>query len=92
MPLASLGELIDYAVDQETKKQKKETEKQLFPLWLVSYGLSKFRGTDNVMDFETFMSQVEQKDKTTDYKTKSSEEIMAEFMPLITRDSNKRGG
>ena len=90
--MAALGELLSYARNEEERLERQEREKQLFPLWLANYALSKLQGNAEVMDFEAFINQTMQtKETPPPEKKRTAEEIMAEFAPIIAADK-QRGG
>lgn len=93
MPLSHLSELLEFAIKEEERETKREQEKQLFPLWLVSYALSKLNNT-TIMSFEEFLDSArESAEKKTTDKPKSkrtADEILSEFAPYI--EANRKRG
>lgn len=93
MPLSFLGELLDFAVAEEKRKQEAEDRKELTKLWFVHYIVAKL-GKQEPMEYKDFMEQSlnsAESASTSKQKPskKSAEEIMAEFMPIVERDSLK---
>lgn len=94
MPLSFLGELLDYAVAEDKRKQEAEDKKELTKLWLVHYIVAKL-GKQEPMEYKDFMekslnsTEPASGTKKKPSKKKSAEEIMAEFMPIVERDSLK---
>ena len=93
MPLSFLGELLDFAVAEEKRKQEAEDRKELTQLWFVHYIVAKL-GKQQPMEYKDFMEQSlnsAEPASTSKQKPskKSAEEIMAEFMPIVERDSLK---
>ncbi len=92
MPLSFLGELLDFAVAEEKRKQEAEERKELTKLWFVHYIVAKL-GKQQPMEYQEFMQKSLSSDepssetKTKPSKKRSAEEIMAEFMPIVKRDS-----
>lgn len=85
-----MGELLAHARREEKRRDKLETEKQLMPLWLVSFAISRFKG-EEIMDFEEFIRQSlddgnDEAPKAPARPKRSGEEIMAEFMPIVDAD------
>lgn len=90
--MAALGELLSFAHGEEERLERQEREKQLFPLWLANYAVSKLQGGEEVMDFEAFVEQtLKPGAPPPKKKTKTAEEILAEFAPMIEADK-QRGG
>ncbi len=93
--MAALGELLSFACSEEERLERIEREKQLFPLWLANYALSKLQGGAEVMNFEDFVAQAIQPTAPTPphkmKEEKTAEEILAEFAPIIEADK-QRGG
>lgn len=93
--MAALGELLSFACSEEERLERIEREKQLFPLWLANYALSKLQGGAEVMNFEDFVAQAIQPTAPTPPRKmkgkKTAEEILAEFAPIIEADK-QRGG
>ena len=93
MPLSHLGELLEYALQEEQRQAKREQEKQLFPLWLVAYGVSRLKNTP-IMSFEEFLNSSRQSAANDAVKKpiskRTAEEILSDFAPLIEAD-RKRG-
>ncbi len=93
MPLSFLGELLDFAVAEEKRKQEAEDRKELTKLWFVHYIVAKL-GKQQPMEYKDFMEKSlnsAEPASTSKQKPskKSAEEIMAEFMPIVERDSLK---
>ena len=94
MPLSFLGELLDYAVAEEKRKQEAEDKKELTKLWFVHYLAAKL-GKQQPMDYKDFMQKSLDSAETASVTTttpstkKSAEDILAEFAPIIERDSLK---
>lgn len=94
MPLSFLGELLDFAVAEEKRKQEAEDKKELTKLWFVHYIVAKL-GKQQPMEYQEFMekslnsAEPASDTKPNPSKKKSAEEIMAEFMPIVERDSLK---
>lgn len=69
-------------------------EKRLFPLWLVSFALSKmgevFPTAEllEVLPYDDFINNVlnVEKDKSEKINKKTPDEIMQEFLPIIKKD------
>lgn len=93
MPLSHLGELLEYALQEEQRQAKREQEKQLFPLWLVAYGVSRLKNTP-IMSFEEFLNSSRQSAANDAVKKpiskRTAEEILSDFTPFIEAD-RKRG-
>lgn len=96
MPLSHLGELLEFAVKEEERKAKREQEKELFPLWLVAYGISKLKNTP-MMSFEEFLNTARKETEPTAANTqikpntqRTADEILSDFTPFIEAD-RKRG-
>lgn len=96
--MSALGELLSYCYESETKARKAETEKRLFPLWLVSYALSQLSGVMpgmepvEAMPYDEYIKTVldgQEQPKKEEIKRKGPEEILAEFAPIIEAE---RGG
>ena len=91
MPLSHLGELLEFACEEEERAIKREQEKQLFPLWLVAYGVSKLKNTPR-MSFEEFLkstrNDAENKTKQPT-KKRTAEEILSDFTPFIEADRER---
>lgn len=94
MPLSFLGELLDFAVAEEKRKQEAEDKKELTKLWFVHYIVAKL-GKQQPIEYKDFMQRSlnstnpASATKRKPSKKKSAEEIMAEFMPIVERDSLK---
>lgn len=93
MPLSFLAELLDFAVAEEKRKQEAEDRKELTKLWFVHYIVAKL-GKQQPMEYKDFMEQsLNSAEPASTSKRKpskkSAEEIMAEFMPIVERDSLK---
>lgn len=94
MPLSFLGELLDYAVAEEKRKQEAEDKKELTKLWFVHYIVAKL-GKQQPMEYKDFieksLSSTENASDTAPKPStkKSAEDILAEFAPIIERDSLK---
>lgn len=65
---------------------KRETEQQLYPLWLVHVVVSKLTGQKEILSFEDMMGNVKT-NITTSNKTK--EEIIEKFKKLVDKDKSK---
>lgn len=93
MPLSHLGELLGFAYKEEKRLIKREQEKELFPLWLVNYGISLINNTE-IMSFEEFLNTTHNSGNanfTNKPKPKrTADEILNEFAPIIEAD-RKRG-
>ena len=94
MPLSFLRELLDFAVAEEKRKQEAEDKKQLTKLWLAHFIVKKI-AKETPMTYEEFLSEnlkpVPEKSTAAPKprRKRSAEEIMAEFMPIVERDSLK---
>lgn len=94
MPLSFLGELLDFAVAEEKRKQEAEDKKELTKLWFVHYIVAKL-GKQQPIEYKDFMqrslksAEHASETKKKPSKKKSAEEILAEFMPIVERDSLK---
>lgn len=93
MPLSFLGELLDFAVAEEKRKQEAEDKKQLTKLWLAQYIVKRI-AKQKPMEYEEFMREslktsAASHSAKTQSKNKTAEEILAEFAPIIERDSLK---
>ena len=94
MPLSFLGELLDFAVAEDKRKQEAEDKKELTKLWFVHYIVAKL-GKQQPIEYKDFMqrslksAEPASETKKKPSKKKSAEEIMAEFMPIVERDSLK---
>lgn len=94
MPFSCLGELLDFAIFEDKRKQEAEDRKELTKLWFVHYLASKL-GKQQPMEYKDFMekslnsTEPASVTKKKPSKKKSAEEIMAEFMPIVERDSLK---
>lgn len=88
------SELIHYCRKKENETEKSEMEKRLFPLWLVSFALSKmgevFPTAEllEVLPYDDFINNVlnVEKDKSEKINKKTPDEIMQEFLPIIKKD------
>lgn len=93
MPLSHLGELLGFCYKEEERLIKREQEKELFPLWLVNYGVSLITNTE-IMSFEEFLNTTRNSGNanvTNKPKPKrTADEILNEFAPIIEAD-RKRG-
>lgn len=94
MPLSHLGELLEFALKEEERKAKREQEKELFPLWLVAYGISKLKNTP-MMSFEEFLNTARKETAPTAANIhkkpkRTADEILSDFAPFIEAD-RKRG-
>ena len=93
MPLSHLGELLEFAYKEEERKTKREQEKQLFPLWLVAYGVSRLKNTP-MMSFEEFLNTARadaaKNRRKEPLSKRTAEEILSDFAPFIEAD-RKRG-
>ncbi len=93
MPLSHLGELLDYALQEEERAIKREQEKQLFPLWLVAYGVSRLKNTP-MMSFEEFLNTARngaaEDAGGKPISKRTAEEILSDLTPFIEAD-RKRG-
>lgn len=96
MPLSHLGELLGFAYKEEEYLIKRVQEKELFPLWLVNYGISILNNTE-IMSFEEFLNTARDsgnaKADNAINKSKAkrtADEILNEFKPIIEAD-RKRG-
>ena len=93
--MAALGELLSFACSEEKRLKKIEREKQLFPIWLANYALSRLQGGAEVMDFEAFVAQTMEPGKPEPPQKKkekrTASEILAEFAPIVEAD-RQRGG
>ena len=89
-----MGELLDFAVAEEKRKQEAEEKKQLTKLWLAQYIVKRI-AHETPMSYEQFMSESlatsapAQPHTVRTPKGKTAEEIMTEFMPIIERDSRE---
>lgn len=83
--------LLSFARKKEEAKLKADLEKRLFPLWLSSYVLSKVKGTE-CMEYDDFIKSSFANDEITSYDTPehTSDDILAEFMPIINADRERR--
>lgn len=90
--MSFLGELLSYAREEEARLAKLEAEKQLMPLWLVSYAIARYKG-EEFMEFKDFIAEAFKDDKepAKPKKQKTPEEILAEFGPMIEADRLKGG-
>lgn len=95
MPLSFLKEFLDFAVAEEKRKQEAEDKKQLTKLWFAHFIVKKI-ARETPMTYEEFMSQSLKAPETKSpaakpsyCQKKTAEEIMAEFMPIIERDSRE---
>ena len=94
MPLSFLGELLDFAVAEDKRKQEADDKKELTKLWFVHYIVAKL-GQQQPMDYQEFMqrstgySESSAATKHKPSKKRTAEDIIAEFMPIIERDSLK---
>lgn len=88
------SELIHYCRKKENETEKSEMEKRLFPLWLVSFALSKigevFPSAEimEIQPYDEFINSVlnaDEKEKTVN-REKTPDEIMREFLPIIKKD------
>jgi len=77
LPLSALHDLIKYA-------QKKESENQIYPLWLAHFVLSKLGGYETI-PYGDLISGIKSEDTATKI---TNEQIFADLMPII----NKGGG
>lgn len=86
MPLANLGELLLYAI-------KKETEKQIYPIWLVHFLISNLPGNESMelIPLDTLLNDITQKN-TENIKAKSGKDILSEFESVIKADIEQRSG
>lgn len=93
MPLSHLGELLEFAYKEEERKTKREQEKQLFPLWLVAYGVSRLKNTP-MMSFEEFLNTARadaaKNRRKEPLSKRTADEILSDFAPFIEAD-RKRG-
>ena len=91
MPLSHLGELLEFACEEEERAIKREQEKQLFPLWLVAYGVSKLKNTP-IMSFEEFLKSTRndaENNTKQPTKKRTAEEILSDFTPFIEADRER---
>lgn len=65
---------------------KKETEQQIYPMWLVHVLISKLQGSE-ITPIEEMMGNLNEK-KTT----QTAEEITNDLMRFVDADKKKRGG
>lgn len=68
--------------------KKEETEKSLFPLWLVKSTLSELSNTDYI-EFQDFVNQVINIDRNGTTSNKSAEDIVNELLPIVELDRKK---
>lgn len=80
LPLSLVAKMLIHA-------KKKETEQQIYPLWLVHVFMASQKGEEIIPIEKMFES--ESKTKTT---TRTNEEIIAEFVKIVEQDKKKRGG
>jgi hypothetical protein len=78
IPLFIVVDMIKHAI-------KKETEQQIYPMWLVHVLISKLQGQE-VIPIEEMLGKL-QSEKTT---TKTAEEIKDELLPFVEIDRKKR--
>lgn len=97
MPLSELNKLISYARKKEEIKLKADLEKRLFPLWLSNFIAAKIKGEDVIGYDEFIKSTLLEPDtsttkinRNTDKQERTGEDILAEFMPLINADRERR--
>ncbi|OGO90343.1 MAG: hypothetical protein A2Y17_12310 [Clostridiales bacterium GWF2_38_85] len=81
MPLSALGDLLSFAA-------RIEIEQQTRPLWIAHYVISKINGTETI-PYEDMLAGVKTTAEPT--RTKTPEEIMSDFAPIIAADK-MRGG
>ena len=86
MPLANLGELLLYAI-------KKETEKQIYPIWLVHFLISNLPGNESMelIPLDTLLNDIT-KVNPANNTVKSGEDILADFNSVIKADIEQRSG
>ena len=94
MPLSELNKLISYARKKEEIKLKADLEKRLFPLWLSNYIAAKIKG-EECIEYDKFIKNTLFEPNTsitkyTDKTERTSDDILAEFMPLINADRERR--
>ena len=94
MPLAFVNELIDFAENEEEKHQKIEMQKTIFPYWILIQGQNAKQENEEDMDFFKWFDSLYDKHPKAEKigKTKSSKEIMDEFMPIINSNRNQGEG
>ncbi len=101
MPLDALGYLIPAAQKWEQEELKAETEKRLFPLWLSDRTLHQFAGGSksdfikysDYIDkaFNSGAERTERSHKAT-VPSRTGEDIISEFMPIIEADRGRSRG
>lgn len=95
MPLSELNKLISYARKKEEIKFKADLEKRLFPLWLSNYIATKIKG-EECIEYDEFINSTLIKPnmsftkRTPQKEKRTSDDILAEFMPLINADRERR--
>ena len=95
MPLSELNKLISYARKKEEIKLKADLEKRLFPLWLANYVAAKIKG-EECIGYDKFIKSTliepntSIKEQNADKTEHTGDDILAEFMPLINADRERR--
>jgi len=79
LPLFVVVDMIKHAI-------KKETEQQIYPMWLVHVLIAKLQGSE-IIPIDEMMGSLSE--KTT---TQTAEEITHDLMRFVDADKKKRGG
>lgn len=85
--------MLSYAQKEEERLAKEALEKDLRPLWLISYAIAKFKGDELSMSYDEFLKATLSTEETPVPKKigRTAQEIEAELMQLVEIDKKKGG-
>lgn len=70
--------------------RREETEKQLRPLWIANWAISRLNGGTGDISYEDFLKEIFEQ-PTPKPSNRSPEDIMKEFMPFVEAERAKGG-
>ena len=87
--------MLSYARKQEKRLAKEALEKQLLPLWLIDYAVSRINGEMPTMNPQEFLEKALIPDNAPEEHVgkseRTAEDIKADFMRLVEIDKMKGG-